>query len=361
MARSRFGAAQANRGDSAHARLSRGTGWLKRCVPNTLARCSGSPRGSAASLLAIGLLLLGICSSRAETYGYVAQKPDTAKSLPEPTDVGLRERERRALIEFYEALGGPDWIERDFWASDRPVGEWHGVATDAEGRVVQLTIYDNNLTGALSPAICQLQRLHTLHLSFNKISGALPDGLGECRALKNLWLKGNKITGRLPDPVAVLPELEYLDIHANDMSGSLPTIWNTPKLKIIRAEDNRISGALPEQLFRQPRLEQVYLHNNELTGTLPTSLSASLSHMLLANNSLSGPVPEEMGRLKKLTDLRLNRNQLSGPIPASLAGAASLQVLRLDHNRLVGPIPAGLAKRLMVFDASHNPGLEPAR
>ena len=83
--------------------------------------------------------------------------------------------------------------------------------------------------------------------------------------------------------------------------------------------------------------------------------------MLLANNKLSGPVPEEIGRLKKLTDLRLNRNQLSGPIPGSLAGTASLQVLRLDHNRLVGPIPTGLAKRLMVFDASNNPGLEPAR
>jgi len=339
MARSRFGAAQANRGGFAHTWLSRGTGWLKHCVPNILARCSGSPRGSAASLLAIGLLLLGMCSSRVE-----AQTANTAKSLPEPTDVVLRERERRALIEFYEALG-----------------EWHGVATDADGRVVQLTIYDNNLTGPLSAAICRLERLHTLHLSFNKISGALPDRLGECRALKNLWLKGNKVTGRLPDSVAVLPELEYLDLHANDLSGPLPTSWNTPKLKIFRAEDNRISGELPAQLLRQPLLEEMFLHNNELTGTIPASLSANLRALLLGNNKLSGPVPEEMGRLKKLTDLRLNRNQLSGPIPASLAGAAALQVLRLDNNRLIGPIPAGLAKRLMVFDASHNPGLEPAR
>ncbi|MGH9933065.1 MAG: hypothetical protein ACREA9_28105, partial [Pyrinomonadaceae bacterium] len=101
--------------------------------------------------------------------------------------------------------------------------------------------------------------------------------------------------------------------------------------------------------------------NNELTGTIPTTLSANLRAILLANNRLSGAVPEEMGRLKKLTDLRLNRNQLSGPIPASLAGAASLQVLRLDHNHLAGPVPTGLAKRLMVFDASDNPGLGPAQ
>ncbi len=291
----------------------------------------------------------------------VAQKAETPKSLPEPKDAAVRERERKALITFYEALGGPDWLERDFWASERPVGEWHGVTTDADGHVVQLTIYDNNLTGPMSAAICQLSRLHTLHLSFNKISGALPEQLGECRAIKNLWLKGNKITGRLPDGVALLPELEYLDIHANEMTGSLPATWNTPKMKIFRGEDNHISGPLPAQLLRQPLLEQLFLHNNELSGPLPSSLSASISHLILANNKLSGPVPEEMGRLKKLRDLRLNRNQLSGAIPTSFSDASSLQVLRLDHNVLVGPIPNGLAKRLMVFDASNNPGMKPAQ
>ena len=132
-------------------------------------------------------------------------------------------------------------------------------------------------------------------------------------------------------------------------------------MKIFRGEDNRITGDLPAQLLRQPLLEEVFLHNNNLTGTLPTSFSPNLRALLLASNNLSGPIPEELGGLKKLTDLRLNRNQLSGPIPSSLTGATALQVLRLDYNRLVGPIPAGLAKRLMVFDASHNAGLEPVK
>ena len=303
----------------------------------------------------IALLLLTAFVSPALT-----QKTDPAKSLPEPKDATVRERERRALIEFYEALGGPDWIERDFWASDRPVGEWHGVTTDADGYVTVLTIYDNNLIGPMSAAICRLERLHTMHLSFNKISGAMPDKLGDCRALKNFWVKGNKITGQLPGGVAVLPELEYLDLHANEMSGPLPTVWNTPKLKIVRAEDNRISGELPSQLLRQPLLEELFIHNNELTGSIPTSLNPNLRAVLLANNKLTGPIPAEFGKLKKLSDLRLNRNQLSGSIP-DFSGATALQVLRLDYNRLVGPIPEGLARRLMVFDASHNPGLAKAR
>jgi Leucine rich repeat len=359
MATYEFRAARAK--DSAHERLRLGTCWTKRCLKKIFKRCAVSPKVSAVSMFVSGLLLLGTFGSRAETYDYVAQGPDTTKSLPEPKDPASRERERQALTEFYDALGGPDWIERDFWRSNRPVGQWHGVTTDADGFVVTLTIYDNNVTGPLSPAICKLQRLQTLHLSFNKLSGQLPDGLGECRALKNLWVKGNKITGRLPDSVAQLPELEYLDIHANDMSGPLPTTWDTPKLRIFRADDNRISSSLPAQLLRQPRLEEIFLLNNDLTGTIPPPLSANLRALLLSNNKLSGLIPEEFGNLKRLTDLRLNRNQLSGQIPASLGNAAALQVLRLDNNRLVGPIPTGLGKRLMVFDASHNPGLEPAR
>ena len=215
-------------------------------------------RWFASTLLAFGLVLMA-------TSGVLALAQTPTKGLPEPKDPAVRDRERKALVEFYDALGGHDWIERDFWSSEKPVGQWHGVTTDADGFVTTLTIYDNNLTGPMSAAICQLQRLHTLHLSFNKISGSLPDKLGDCRALKNLWVKGNKITGRLPDSVAVLPELEYLDLHANEMSGPLPTVWNTPKLKIVRAEDNRISGELPAQLLRQPLLEHVFMHNNGLS------------------------------------------------------------------------------------------------
>ncbi|MGH6735965.1 MAG: hypothetical protein ACRECX_07785 [Methyloceanibacter sp.] len=307
-------------------------------------------------------VVIAICAVWLGAGVTLAAEGETANgapnSIPEPKDPAMRDRERHALVAVYEALGGPDWIQRDFWGSDRPVGEWHGVETDAEGHVVRLTIYDNNLAGQLPAAICWLERLHTLHLSFNKVSGALPDELGDCRALKNLWLKGNELTGRLPDSVAVLPELEYLDLHANEMTGPLPTVWNTPKLQIFRGEDNRISGALPAQLLGQPALEQLFLHNNALDGPLPASFSPNLAALLLANNALSGPIPDELGKLEKLTDLRLNRNELSGSIPTSFVSAPALQVLRLDHNRLSGPIPAGLGEGLTVFDVSHNADLE---
>src|ERR1700721_6154 len=144
---------------------------------------------AGAAILALAALLTAAVPAMAED----TPAPLPAPGRPEPRDTAVRERERQALIAFYNAMAGPDWIQRDFWGSDRPVGEWHGVTTDADGYVVILTIYDNNVTGRLSAAVCGLQRLQTLHLSFNNISGALPDALGSCRALKNLWLKGNKM------------------------------------------------------------------------------------------------------------------------------------------------------------------------
>lgn len=122
----------------------------------------------------LAVLLLAALLAGPAAGPRAAEQAHQGASLPEPADPALRDRERAALLAFYEALGGPDWIQRDFWGSETPVGKWHGVETDAEGRVVRLTIYDNNLEGELSPAICRLERLHTLHLSFNKISGRLP-------------------------------------------------------------------------------------------------------------------------------------------------------------------------------------------
>lgn len=41
--------------------------------------------------------------------------------------------ERSALRAFYDAAEGGGWTHRENWCSDKPLGEWYGVETDAEG------------------------------------------------------------------------------------------------------------------------------------------------------------------------------------------------------------------------------------
>ena len=46
--------------------------------------------------------------------------------------------ERSALRAFYDAAEGGGWTHRENWCSDKPLGEWYGVETDAEGHVTAL-------------------------------------------------------------------------------------------------------------------------------------------------------------------------------------------------------------------------------
>ena len=45
------------------------------------------------------------------------------------------------------------------WLTDRPLGEWTGVETDSDGRVIRLYLDGNNLSGAIPPELGNLTRL----------------------------------------------------------------------------------------------------------------------------------------------------------------------------------------------------------
>ena len=63
--------------------------------------------------------------------------------------VSIDVSDRTALIDFYHAMDGANWNERDNWLSEEPLTEWHGITTDANGRVIRLELRSNNLSGGL--------------------------------------------------------------------------------------------------------------------------------------------------------------------------------------------------------------------
>jgi hypothetical protein len=63
--------------------------------------------------------------------------------------------------------------------TDADLGEWQGVTVDAEGRVVKLDLYRNNLAGALPPSeIQQLSALMRLDLAANKLTDRRSRAIG---------------------------------------------------------------------------------------------------------------------------------------------------------------------------------------
>jgi len=86
----------------------------------------------------------------------------------------LLQEERDVLIEFYYEMNGDDWTESTWWKSRRPLSEWKGVTTDAEGFVTGLELEANNLSGCLTSRLSKLSRLSRLCLSGNHITGTIP-------------------------------------------------------------------------------------------------------------------------------------------------------------------------------------------
>ena len=56
--------------------------------------------------------------------------------------------DRDVLVALYNATNGASWTRNSTnWLSDRPLGEWYGVTTDANGRVTELDLTQNRLSG----------------------------------------------------------------------------------------------------------------------------------------------------------------------------------------------------------------------
>ena len=83
-----------------------------------------------------------------------------------------------ALVALYNATGGANWRNNGNWLSNAPMGEWHGVTTDSDGRVTDLSLYDNQLTGSIPAELGNLTNLELLSLFNNQLTGAIPAELG---------------------------------------------------------------------------------------------------------------------------------------------------------------------------------------
>ena len=116
--------------------------------------------------------------------------------------------DRAALAALYNATNGSSWQDDTNWLSNRPLGEWHGISTDADGRVTELSLYDNQLSGSIPSELGNLANLDTLSLYDNQLSESIPSELGNLDNLEYLYLGGNQLSGCVP--------AKLLDVPSND-------------------------------------------------------------------------------------------------------------------------------------------------
>ena len=88
----------------------------------------------------------------------------------------------------YQATNGANWLNSANWLSDAPIDTWHGVTTDDSGRVIELNLSHNQLSGTIPSELGNLTNLVWLNLSNSELSGTIPSELGNLTNLEGLAL-----------------------------------------------------------------------------------------------------------------------------------------------------------------------------
>ena len=279
---------------------------------------------------------------------------------------------RDVLEKLYLTTGGQQWQHNDNWLSERPLHLWHGVETDDAGRVIELDLYNNNLTGEIPPELGNLAHLKVLNLGFNSLSGPVPRELARLGSLESLDFISNKLSGRIPPEFGHLLSLRQLDLRGNigivgtippelsdlanlevlelsgcAMTGSIPVeLGDLTSLKHLSISGPAFSGTIPTELGRLTELESLEIRWTNLRGSIPPELGqlAHLRRIDLSSNEFTGSIPSEFGNLSSLEYLDFSSNDLTGSIPSEFGNLSNLEHLDLTANELMGLLPPELGR-----------------
>lgn len=138
----------------------------------------------------------------------------------------------------------------------------------------------------------------------------------------------------------------------------LSVFANLTMLVKISMANNSISGSIPDNIGTFVKLQYLDISNNLFTDSLPSGIGdlASLQNLTLAGNNFSGPIPDSISGLTSLQSLDLSRNSFSDSLPSSLTKLGSLVYLNLSSNEFKKKIPKGidLLSSLQVLDLHGN-------
>ncbi|KAK4564530.1 hypothetical protein RGQ29_006555 [Quercus rubra] len=216
-----------------------------------------------------------------------------------------------------------------------------------------LVVANNNISGNLPSSMQSLGSLRWLSLGKNHLEGQFPSFLKNCTKLVNLDLAGNKFYGKLPAWIGEsLSSLLRLSLRSNFFYRKIPQQFCLlSSLQILDLAQNDLSGGIPQCLGNLSKSDEqslassieemsVFFKGREYVYEQTIYLVHSLD---LSGNNLSGEIPDNITSLLKLGNMNLSMNYLTGKIPESIGNLKNLESLDLSRNKLSGPIPQSLS------------------
>ncbi|MXW56768.1 MAG: hypothetical protein F4Z59_08985, partial [Gemmatimonadales bacterium] len=325
----------------------------------------------------------------------------TAGPVLAAVPVAVESIDRATLMSLFDAAGGKDWIRKDNWAGDGPVGSWFGVEANADARVTALRLSANGLAGRLPSSLGELALLTELRVDGNAgLGGAIPVSLAQLPVRElhyggtmlctsgneafRAWLDGipartgafieckgdrdnlevlyeamggsswNRSTNWLTDKplghwfgIATdsAGNVTEINLRRNGLWGEIPPeIGDFPHLVRLGLDYNHLGGEIPPEVGNLVELRRLDLDGNSIGGRIPPEIGnlANLEVLWLGADNLGGPIPPELGNLRNLRELNLYEAPLEGSIPAEFGGLTELRKLRITDTPIEGSLPEGI-------------------
>ena len=216
----------------------------------------------------------GLCAQIDDEFQeWLRTVPDGSRA-----DCDVAQVEQLALNSLHDVTGGSSWANRAAWGTDAPLGDWHGVATEG-GRVVELALPGNGLSGPLPAEIANLTELTMVDLTGNDLSGAVPSAGAGLQELSELRVGRNAgLEGALPFALRRLQRVRVLLYDGTGLCAS-----PSPDFQAWYAAIEQTAGAIcdnPGQITVS--LPMVYLTQSVQTPSRRVRLVANRDALLRA-------------------------------------------------------------------------------
>ncbi|KAK3421487.1 hypothetical protein EUGRSUZ_G02131 [Eucalyptus grandis] len=262
------------------------------------------------------------------------------------TNVSCFGTEREALLKFRQGL--IDHSKRlSSWTS-KDCCEWKGVECSKKtGHVFKLDLRNPCLETDIYGDIIGSDQSS---LADCYVGPKFPLWLQTQRNISYLRMANARISDELPNWLSdILLNVEHIDLTNNTLKGPISRmdLNKMPLLGLLGLADNNLSGSIPNSLWAMENLYLLDLARNQLSGTIPSLSPISrmdgnkmprLIYFYLQDNNLSGSIPNSLCAMENLIQLDLSKNQLSGRLPLCLKKLKALEMILVGDNRLRGQI-----------------------